>query len=106
MPSTHGMLLFGNKVTYASHLPMFHKPHNYQLIMKLSLSEAEGGSALTAYQQEKDSGETFFTIMPEAMDLTKVIDKSKTSFQALLFKGHFERFTKYMLFYCVLHIIY
>ena len=37
VPTTHGMLLFGNETVYASHLPMFHSPHDYQLILELDL---------------------------------------------------------------------
>ena len=36
-PATHGMLIFGTNKIYASHLPMFHSPHNYQVILELDL---------------------------------------------------------------------
>ncbi|MGE3974950.1 MAG: hypothetical protein AB7F59_10530 [Bdellovibrionales bacterium] len=39
-PSTHGMVVFGKNATYVSHLPMFHAPHDYQLVMKVSFSGA------------------------------------------------------------------
>lgn len=29
--SVHGMLIFGKEKIYASHLPMFHPPHDYQV---------------------------------------------------------------------------
>lgn len=90
-PATHGMLLFGDKVTYASHLPMFHKPHDYQLIMKLSLVDASQSDALKIYELAKTKGETLFTIVPETMDLTLIMDGSKKTFSALLYQGHFER---------------
>ena len=41
-PSVHGMLLFGKENLYASHLPMFHAPHDYQVIFKLNLSSNTG----------------------------------------------------------------
>lgn len=31
-PSVHGMTLMGTELIYASHLPMFHTPHDYQII--------------------------------------------------------------------------
>lgn len=37
--STHGMLIFGKNKIYAYHLPMFHSPHNYQIILELELDE-------------------------------------------------------------------
>lgn len=34
---THGMALFGGKdALYTSHLPMFHAPHDYQLVLQVS----------------------------------------------------------------------
>jgi len=90
-PATHGMLLFGDKVTYASHLPMFHTPHDYQLIMKLSMRVASRVDTLGFYEQAKLDGITLFTLAPQVMDLTEVISGTKTSFLAHLFSGHFER---------------
>jgi len=89
-PAVHGMLLFGKDVVYASHLPMFHPPHDYQLIMKLRLSDADPRT-LEKYKKAKDLGEGLFTLEPEVMDLTELKDGSKKSFKATLYKGHFER---------------
>lgn len=83
-PSVHGMLLFGDKVTYASHLPMFHAPHDYQVILKLSLND-------TAYDAAKKSSKEIFTLVPEAMDLTKIISGEMKSFKADIYQGHFEK---------------
>lgn len=90
-PATHGMLLFGDQVTYASHLPMFHAPHDYQLIMKLELLDVGKLKTLEKYKQAKLQGTMLFTLVPEIMDLSKVIDGSKKSFSAEVFAGHFER---------------
>lgn len=89
MPSTHGMLVFGDKQLYASHLPMFHAPHDYQVLLKLKFEP----STLTErhYIGAKQSGKTLFTIEPERFDLTTVIDGKRTSFKAKLYDGHFER---------------
>lgn len=91
MPSTHGMLLFGNDVTYASHLPMFHSPHDYQLILQLNLQNAPRALTVESYLLAKQGAETLFTLVPEVMDLTEVIEGKKTSFKANIFSGHFER---------------
>lgn len=90
-PSVHGMVLFGDKVTYASHLPMFHAPHDYQLILQLSLGDLPRSMTLAHYDAVKAEGEDFFTLLPEVLDLTQVIDGSKTSFQAAIYVGHFEQ---------------
>src|SRR4030095_17245252 len=39
-PSVHGMLIFGTEKIYASHLPLFHAPHNYQIILELELDSS------------------------------------------------------------------
>ena len=90
-PSVHGMVLFGNQETYVSHLPMFHSPHDYQVVMKVSLNEVAQGHTLQKYVAAKQAGHDFFTLAPEVFDLTKIIDGSRTTFQAGLFDGHFER---------------
>lgn len=90
IPATHGMLIFGDKATYASHLPMFHHPHDYQAVMKVSFTSKQHG-VLAAYQNLKAKGETLFTIAPETMDLSQVLNSKIVSFKAELFQGHFER---------------
>ena len=89
------MLLFGDRVSYASHLPMFHNPHNDQLILKLQLSDVPSRSTQTpplmAYTEAKARGETLFTLEPELMDLSQVMQGSRTFFAANLYEGHFER---------------
>ncbi len=88
VPAVHGMLVFGNKATYASHLPMFHHPHDYQLVMKINLGS---GVTVSRYEKLKAQGETLFTIAPKPMDLALVMNGSIKSFPAELFHGHFER---------------
>lgn len=92
-PSVHGMLVFGDKVTYASHLPMFHHPHDYQLVMKVKFHapDRREPGVLAAYKLLKAKGKTLFTIEPKPMDLTKVMSGEITHFAALLYDGHFER---------------
>ena len=90
-PAVHGMLLFGNQATYASHLPMFHSPHDYQLLLKLSLQDQAGGKTLASYEEAKKNATEYFTLVPEVMDLTKVMSGAKTTFPASIYKGHFER---------------
>lgn len=90
-PSVHGMLLFGKASTYASHLPMYHAPHDYQAIFKLDLSvDPSDPSTLSRYEKAKET-ESLFTLVPEVMDLTKVMNGSKKSFAAQIYQGHFER---------------
>ena len=90
-PSFHGMFLFGKNKTYASHLPMYHAPHDYQVLLELELQKLEGSNAIEKYEALKSEGISFFTILPEKMDLTQIMNGTKKSFLASIFKGHFER---------------
>lgn len=91
VPAEHGMLLFGDKVAYASHLPMFHAPHGYQVILKLSLERLGKSHALSKYAAAKAAGHTLFTLVPQVLDLTQVIDGTLKAFQAAIYDGHFEQ---------------
>lgn len=82
--AVHGMVLFGKNATYASHLPMFHNPHNYQVILKVQFHHPK-------YEQLKAQGESLFTLAPQPLDLTKIINGQITQFKAHLFQGHFEQ---------------
>ncbi len=91
-PSTHGMLVFGHEAgTYASHLPMFHAPHHWQVILKITLKGVPGSGALAAYAEAQSTGKTLFTLEPELMDLTKIVNGTKVEFNAAIYDGHFER---------------
>lgn len=87
-PSVHGMLLFGNEKIYVSHLPMFHSPHDYQLLAELELP----ASAMAAYKkaQAQKPEESVYTLVPESFVLPEMVAKPK-AFSASLVQGHFER---------------
>src|SRR5688572_10251895 len=87
MPSVHGMLLFGAKKVYVSHLPMFHAPHDYQMIASLTLP-AEIKSLYVADQAT--SGAEYYTLVPEKFELPTMV-KTPKPFKAVLYRGHFER---------------
>jgi hypothetical protein len=88
-PSTHGMLLFGKANTiYVSHLPMFHNPHDYQLIAHLNMPS----EAIKAYKQSlaEHPEETIYTLVPESFVLPEMVAHPEP-FKADLVRGHFER---------------
>jgi hypothetical protein len=86
--STHGMLIFGTDKIYASHLPMFRTPHNYQIIIELMLDNAAKQKFIT--DQKLHTEFTTYTIEPERFVLPDMIN-AKGSFKANLYRGHFER---------------
>jgi hypothetical protein len=86
-PSVHGMLLVGESEIYLSHLPMFHSPHDYQVILNVEIDK----EALNIYKkQHQDSSETVYTLVPETFVLPEMI-KNPKPFTAKIYQGHFER---------------
>ncbi len=87
MPSTHGMALVGTEKIYLSHLPMFHSPHDYQVILEVELEDA----AKALYSASRVlNNDTVYTIAPETGVLTEMAKAGKI-FRADLYRGHFER---------------
>jgi hypothetical protein len=87
-PSTHGMLLFGTTKIYASHLPMFHSPHNYQIILELELNKEI--KKLFIKDQQLHPAFTTYTIEPEKFILPDMITRPRP-FKVTIYRGHFER---------------
>ncbi|MFT6632787.1 MAG: hypothetical protein ACJAS4_002752 [Bacteriovoracaceae bacterium] len=88
LPSVHGMFVFGKDKVYLSHLPMFHSPHDYQVLIEVELPE----EVKAVYLEEKlqDKFQSVYTIVPESFILPEVMTDGH-SFKAVLYKGHFER---------------
>lgn len=87
-PGSHGMLVVGTDVVYLSHLPMFHVPHNYQLIFEAALD----ADVLADYR--RDSGahaDTYYTLVPTGRWVLPDMIVEGASFGADLYRGHFER---------------
>jgi hypothetical protein len=92
----HGMLLFGNEsALFASHLPMYHPPHNAQVILKLKFTDPQTQSkvqsALTMYDTKQVA---LWTLVPRPFDLARLaVDHPQRITQLLVdvFEGHFER---------------
>lgn len=87
-PSTHGMLLFGSEKIYVSHLPMFHSPHDYQIILELELSKQDKQKYVS--DKNKNANYTTYTIEPEKFVLPDMVNNPKP-FKVNLYRGHFER---------------
>jgi hypothetical protein len=88
----HGMALFGGKQgLYASHLPMFHAPHDYQVVLQIHLAEPKLDAAL---KNRLDGNTALWTIAPEKFDLDRLAHGAAQPlqrFQADLVLGHFEQ---------------
>jgi hypothetical protein len=88
----HGMALFGGKEgLYASHLPMFHAPHDYQVVLRVHLADPAVDAAL---RQRLDGKTALWTIAPEAFELNRLAPGAAAplkQFKADLVLGHFEQ---------------
>lgn len=89
--ATHGMVLFGDTTKYVSHMPMYHSPHDYQLVMQIQMLDSTHAPTLAPYQEAKKAGQKLFTIAPKPFDLTQIISGKLTEFSADLYSGHFEQ---------------
>lgn len=87
-PAVHGMLLMGEKTIYASHLPMFHSPHDYQIILMLHMEP----KVHKHYNADRlaHPDETVYTLEPEVFVLPEKVKHGKY-FKASIYRGHFER---------------
>lgn len=84
----HGMLFFGQGDTfYISHLPMFHRPHDYQAIVEVRLNPA----AKAKYQAELKSKGGYFTFAPSGNFVLPEVVTQKKPISGKLVQGHFER---------------
>jgi len=90
--AAHGMVLFGNQKTYASHLPMFHTPHDQQAVFEIVLENSGRKPTIELYEELKKNknGHGLFTILPEAFDLSELIANGSGKVSAMLYEGHFE----------------
>lgn len=84
----HGMLFFGQGDTfYISHLPMFHRPHDYQAIVEVRLKP----EAKAKYQAALKSNGGYFTFAPDGNFVLPEVVTQKKPIQGTLVQGHFER---------------
>jgi hypothetical protein len=88
----HGMALFGGRDgLYAAHLPMFHPPHDYQVVLRLRLADAAQDRALRMRLEGKTA---LWTLAPEQFEIDCLAPGSATPltrFKADLVLGHFEQ---------------
>jgi len=80
----HGMVLVSHSSKiYASHLPLYHKPHDVQLLYKIDTKD------VALVQLVRDAG--LVTIKPEEFNLQRLMRGEKLTLTADVYIGHFER---------------
>lgn len=88
----HGMLLFGEDPLYLSHLPMYACPHHFQVQLEVRLDDA----VLRILQTDRaQSGGGMYTVDPAIFPIAELDPHDggpiRTSLEATLVRGHFER---------------
>src|SRR4051794_31491126 len=90
-PAVHGMLVVGDADVLLSHLPMFHSPHDFQVLLQVTLGE-EGGDPASLYREDqRTSGERVYTWVPKPFLLSSLLTPAASPhvMQGTLFRGHF-----------------
>ncbi len=81
---THGMVLFGaGGRLFVSHIPMFHRPHDVQLLATVALEHPE-------LPRGQDFSDGTYTLEPERFDLDALAQGRLKRFKATVYRGNFE----------------
>lgn len=78
---THGMLVFGKH--YFSHIPMFHKPHDYQILLDVEMKHE-------SLPPGKDYGHELHTFVPAPFSLGDLLNGKIHELEGTLYQGNFE----------------
>ena len=94
-PAGHGMLLFGEKKVYLSHLPLFSMPvHRYQVLLEATFTKG-GADPQAAYLKDRHAHPdiSIYTFDPAPFVLPELDpkDQKRKSFTGRTVRGHFER---------------
>lgn len=77
----HGMVMFGKN--YLSHIPMFHEPHDYQIIMDVHLEHPQIGP-------DDNFGDSLHTFVPDKFSLGDLLNGKLEKIQGTVYEGNFE----------------
>ena len=75
----HGMVVFGDKRTFMSHIPMFRAPHDAQVVLEVDLPDAHPSFT-----------DGLYTFEPERFDLDALVSGQKTAITGAFYRGSFE----------------
>ena len=94
-PAGHGMVVVGTETVYLSHLPMFMKPHDFQVVLQASF----GDEHQQAYVEDRTAHprSLVYTLAPAPFVLPDILPPAPgtpprlRTFRGDLFRGHFEQ---------------
>jgi hypothetical protein len=96
----HGMAIVGEMTVFLSHLPMFMSPHDYQVILEVTLTN-QGTDPQRVYTEDRSQHPdaklytfepTRAFVLPDLFPTDPHHPPRLTSFQGNIYRGHFERF--------------
>lgn len=92
----HGMLIVGEETIYVSHLPMWMRPHNFQVILEVTFAGQDQPQARYVADR-KTTGTRLYTLNPrQQWDIRELAPAgtqrlpSRLSFRATIWRNHFE----------------
>jgi hypothetical protein len=81
----HGMVLFGRNHHFLEHIPMFRRPHNEQLVMRVTLNTAQGALI------ETDFSDQGYSIKPTSQfSLDDLTLRKRVQFTGDVHRGNYE----------------
>lgn len=88
----HGMLLFGGETPYLSHLPMFARPHNFQVLLHAGLPDSVQEAVVS--HDHTVATEPYDTFVPDAFPISELDpdgSSPRATITGTIVCGHFER---------------
>jgi hypothetical protein len=94
----HNQMMVGEQTIYLSHLPMFmfnpkNQPHNFQVIVEVTLSGPGNAQATYADDRRKHPNERMYTMSPAPFAMIELDPQqpTRTTLTGDVFRGHLER---------------
>lgn len=89
--AVHGMVLFGTDTLFASHIPMFSVPHDWQALFEVELSHLSADAKAIYLAAAQNGLQALVTLKPQPFVLPKLLSGEITTFEASIYKGNFEQ---------------
>src|SRR5687768_12151861 len=94
-PAGHGMVVVGAETAYLSHLPMFMKPHDFQVVLQAHFGDDD--QQLYVEDRATHPKALVYTLAPAPFVLPDILPPAPgkqprlRTFRGDLFRGHFEQ---------------
>jgi hypothetical protein len=88
-PAVHGMVIFGDDLQFASHIPMFGIPHDWQALFEVKISSPKP-ELLADIKKKMSPRQQLYTVRPKPFVLPDLLSGKLSGFSADLFQGNFE----------------